>query len=367
MNFLIFNANILVAGGEVIKEGSILVKDGRIAKIGRKPASGLPCQRLIDANGCFAAPGFIDLQVYGDPERIACHEAMFGTTGFLATIPCSSRKATAKKVDSAVNDAGRQAGGARMLGINLEGPYLNRAKPGAQDKRSARKPDSPELRDLVRRSKGCLKFMTTAPELKGAAEAIKTLKSKGVIPSIGHTKATFEEVENAADLGANCATHVFNAMDEFRHREPGAIDAILEDHRISATAILDGEHISPQAFRILLKCKGKEKVILITDSLRNDSSFDAKWDGGVYRLKDGTIAGSGLTMINAVMNAVRFGDLSVAEAVGLASGNPAKLLGLGRKGAIRPGNDADIVLFDNRFDVWLTMAEGRIIYKKCAA
>ncbi len=367
MNFLIFNANVLTADGKVVKEGSILVKDGRIAKIGRKPASGLPCSRLIDANGCFAAPGFIDLQVYGDPEKVACHEAMFGTTGFLSAIPCSSRKATAKKVDSAVGYISGQDGGAKILGINIEGPYLNKARSGAQDKRSARKPDNRELRDLVRRSKGHLKLMTVAPELKGAAEAIKILKSKGVVPSIGHTKAAFDEVENAADLGANCATHVFNAMDEFRHREPGAIGAILEDHRISATVILDGEHISPQAFRILLKCKGKEKVILITDSLRNDASFDAKWDGGVYRLKDGTIAGSGLTMINAVMNAVRFGDLSVAEAVGLASGNPAKLLGLGRKGAIRPGNDADIVLFDNKYDVWLTMAEGRIVYKKCAA
>lgn len=367
MNFLIFNANVLTADGKTIKEGSILVEDGRIAKIGRKPASGFPCSRIIDANGCFAVPGFIDLQVYGDPEKVACHEAMFGTTGFLITIPCSGRKATAKKVESAVDDIGRQDGGAKMLGINLEGPYLNKAMSGAQDKRSARKPGNLEIRDLARRSKGHLKLMTVAPELKGAAEAIKVLKSKGVVPSIGHTKAAFEEVENAADLGANCATHVFNAMDEFRHREPGAIGAILEDQRISATVILDGEHISPLAFRILLKCKGREKVVLITDSLRNDASFDAKWDGGVYRLKDGTIAGSGLTMINAVKNAVRFGDLSVAEAVGLASGNPAKLLGLGRKGVIRPGNDADIVLFDNKFDVWLTMVEGRIVYKKCAA
>ncbi|MFA5164626.1 MAG: N-acetylglucosamine-6-phosphate deacetylase [Candidatus Omnitrophota bacterium] len=368
MKFLIFNANVLTADGKVIKEGSILVKDGRIAKIGRKPASKLLCSRLIDANGCFAAPGFIDLQVYGEPEGIACHEAMFGTTGFLATIPCTGRKETAKKVDSAVDYIRRQdGGGAKMLGINLEGPFLNRERAGAQDKKSARKPDNREIRDLVRRSKGHLKFMTVAPELKGAADAIKILKLKGVVPSIGHTKAAFEEAENAADLGANCATHVFNAMDEFRHREPGAVGAILEDQRISATVILDGEHISPLAFRVLLKCKGREKVILITDSLRNDSSFDAKWDGGVYRLKNGTIAGSGLTMVNAVRNAVRFGDLSVAEAVELASGNPAKLLGLGRKGVIRAGNDADIVLFDNKFDVWLTMAEGRIVYKRCAA
>ncbi|MFA6355932.1 MAG: N-acetylglucosamine-6-phosphate deacetylase [Candidatus Omnitrophota bacterium] len=366
MNFLIFNANVLTPGG-VIKDGSILIKDGRIAKIGRKPASGFMSSRLIDADGCFAAPGFIDLQLYGDPKRAAFHEAMFGTTGFLAAIPCLAPKATLKGIDSIVSDIKAQDGGARILGINLEGPYLSKTKPGAQDKKSIRRPEVAELKALIERSKGHLKLMTVAPELGGALEAVKILKSKGIIASIGHTKATFAEAGNAADLGANCATHVFNAMEEFRHRQPGVVDAVLKDRRISATVILDGEHVSPTAFEILLKCKGADKVILITDSLRNDASFEAKWDGGVYRLKDGTIAGSGLTMINAVKNAVKFSELSLPEAVNLASGNPARLLGLEKKGEIRQGYDADIILFDPKFDVWLTMVEGKIIHKKCAA
>jgi N-acetylglucosamine-6-phosphate deacetylase len=367
MNLLIFNANVLTSDGGIIKGGSILVKDGKIAKIGRKPSSGFMSSRIIDADGCFASPGFIDIQVYGDPKRAACHEAMFGTTGFLATVPCSAPKATLKKIDSIVNDIKAQDNGAKILGVNLEGPYLNKAKYGAQQKRSIRKPDNAEIKTFIKKSKGYLRLMTVAPELDGALEAVKILKANNIIPSIGHTKATFEEAENAADLGANCATHVFNAMEEFHHRRPGAIDAVLKDPRISATVILDGEHISPIAFQMLLKCKGKERVILITDSLRSDVSFKAKWDGGVYRTKDGTIAGSGLTIVNAVKNAVRFSELSLPEAVALASWNPAKLLGFNNKGAIKAGYDADIVLFDSKYDTWLTVVEGRIVYKRCAA
>ena len=366
MNFVIFDANILTADG-VIKEGALFVKDGKIARIGKKPPARLMDSRVIDAEGCFVSPGFIDLQVYGDPKRVSGHEAMFGTTAFLATVPCSSPKATLKKIESAVADINEQGIGAKILGINLEGPYLNRIKSGAQDKRAIRRPRIYELRSIIKKARGTLKFMTIAPELNGAPEAVKLLKSNGIVVSIGHTKATFEEVENAVDLGANCATHVFNAMEEFHHREPRAIGAVLEDPRISATAILDGEHISPLAFQILLKCKGKEKVILITDSLRNDTSFDAKWDDGVYRLKGGVIAGSGLTMISAVKNAVKFSGLSLSEAVSMASGNPARLLGLKNKGEIKAGYDADLVLFDNKYDVWMTMVEGRIVYKKCAA
>lgn len=366
MNFLIFNANVITPTG-VIKEGAIFVKDGRIAWVGGKPPSKFMGGKVIDADGCFASPGFIDLQVYGEPRRVADHEAMFGTTGFLATVPCMSAKAMFKSVDSIIRDIKTQDSGARILGINLEGPFLNRVKSGAQDRRSIRKPDTRELAALIKRAKGNLKFMTVAPEADGALDCVKVLKANGIVASVGHTRATFEEIENAADLGASSATHVFNAMEEFHHREPRAIGAVLEDARITATVILDGEHVSPLAFQILLKCKGKERVILITDSLRSDTSFDAKWDGGVYRTKGGTISGSGLTMVNAVKNAVRFSQLSLAEAVGLASANPAKLLGLRRKGELVKGNDADIVLFDKRFDVWLTMAEGRIAYKRCAA
>jgi len=366
MSVVISNADILTPKG-ILKESSLFVKKGKIGWIGKDHPAKLKGSKVIYARGFFASPGFIDLQIYGDPKAVSGPEAMFGTTGFLAAIPCLSPKATLKRIDSTVSDIGEQGAGARILGINLEGPYINRMKSGAQDKKAARRPDAAELKSIIKRSRGSLRLMTIAPEVDGAMETVEFLKVNGVMPSIGHTRATFEEAEEAADRGASCATHVFNGMEEFHHRQHRAIEAIFKDPRISATVILDGEHISPAAFQLLLKCKGREKVILITDSLRAETSFDAKWDGRVYRLKDGTIAGSGLTMIGAVKNAVKFSGISLSEAVSMASGNPARLLGFKHKGEIKVGNDADIVLFDNKYDVWLTMVEGRIVYKKCAA
>lgn len=366
MDLLITNADIIIPGG-VIKEGSVFVKNGKITWVGKRPPARLIASRVIDAGGNFLSPGFIDLQIYGDPKKVAGREAVSGTTGFLATVPSSAAKATLKEIDSILRDIRDRGGGARILGINMEGPYLNRLKAGAQDKKAIRRPDSRELRSFIKRAKGHLRLMTVAPEADGAIDAIKILKTKGAIPSIGHTRATFEETERAAALGAKCATHVFNAMEKRGRRGHRAIDAILEDARISATVILDGEHISPSAFRMLLKRKGRERVILITDSLRSDVSFNAKWDSSVYRLKDRTIAGSGLTMADAVRNAMKFGGLSIREAVRLASANPARLLGFKNKGEIKVGNDADIILLDSGYNVCFTMVEGRIAYKRCAA
>jgi len=363
MDFLIFNAKVLADRG-ILENGSILVKGGKIARISGKPVSGLGAYRLIDAGGCFASPGVIDMQFYVDPKKVSYNNVMFGTTGVLATISCSGLKTSAVK--SAV-DAGRSREGAKVLGINLEGPYLSMAAAGAQDKRSIKRPGLRELRALIGKTKGCLKLMTIAPELKGSGAAIKLLVSKGIIASIGHTNASFEEASEAIGLGVSCATHVFNAMGKFHHRAPGTVGAVVNDDRVSATVILDGEHVSPSAFRLLLKCKGVGKIVLITDSLRDDETFPAKWDGKVYRLKDGTIAGSGLTMINAVKNAAEFGGIPVHEAVRMASENPARMLGLNKKGRLKPGFDADITVFDSKYDVWLTMVGGRIVYKRCAA
>ncbi|MFA5094754.1 MAG: N-acetylglucosamine-6-phosphate deacetylase [Candidatus Omnitrophota bacterium] len=366
MDFLIFNARVLTDNG-VLENGSIFVKSGKIAGISGKPVSGLGTYRLIDAGGCFASPGFIDMQVYGDPKKVSYSNVMFGTTGFLATVSCSGLKTLAVKTAVEAGRSGTLKEGAKVLGVNLEGPYLNRAAAGAQDKRSIKRPDLEGLRALIGKTKGCLKLMTIAPEIKGSGPAIKLLVSKGVIASIGHTNASFEETGKAIDLGASCATHVFNAMGKFHHRAPGAIGAAIDDERVNATVILDGEHVSPPAFRLLLKCKGTGKLILITDSLRDDETFPAKWDGKVYRLKDGTIAGSGLTMIDAVKNATVFGGIPVHEAVRMASENPARMLGLKKKGRLKPGFDADITVFDSKYDVWLTMVGGRIVYKRCAA
>ncbi|MFH0772203.1 MAG: N-acetylglucosamine-6-phosphate deacetylase [Candidatus Omnitrophota bacterium] len=367
MDFIIFNARILTSEG-TINSGSIFIKDGKIARIGKELRKKIPGSRTIDAAGHFASPGFIDLQIYGDPKRVSAAEVRYGTTGFLTAIPCADRETTPQMIAGAVNTIEKPPDGARVLGINLEGPYLNKEKSGAQPKRFIREPDLNEVKRFFKISGRHLKMMTLAPELKGASRLIKSLRRNGVIASIGHTVATYDETERAIEAGANCATHVFNAMSCFGSREPGAIGAVLTDDRISATVILDKAHIGIPAFKVLARCKSAGKIALITDSLRYDASFKAGWDGKVYRLKDGTIAGSGLTMIKAVENTVKFGGLSGYEAISLASKNPAGLLGLSNKGQIKEGCDADIVLFDKDYKVSLTMVEGKVVYeRRCAA
>lgn len=365
MNSLILKGDILTSR-RVIKDGWLFVKDGKISRIGIGSPKKIAQAQIIDAKGCFVSPGFIDLQIYGNPKRIAEEEAKFGTTRFLATIPCDSLSGIFKRIDIILNHIKTKVGGAEILGIHLEGPYLNKSEAGAQPKRFIRKPSSVELRAIIKRAKGRLKIMTIAPEIKGAVGLIKILRRNKIVSSLGHTISTYDEARKGVDAGIRCATHIFNAMGEFHQRELGAIGAALVDERIFATVILDGAHISPHLFKLLLRCKGKDKVILITDSIRNNATFDARWDGSIFRLKNGTIAGSGLTMIGAVKNAVRYGGISILDAVALASSNPARVLGLKDKGEIKKGADADLVLFDKDFDVKLTMRKGEVIYKRCA-
>lgn len=365
MDLLIFNGNILTPDG-VIENGWLFLKGGKIDKVGKGTPKRLATAEAIDARGCFVSPGFIDLQIYGEAARIAQEEAKYGTTGFLATLGCGSSREILREIDGVLESIRSQRGGARILGIHLEGPYLNKKEAGAQSKKFIRKPDVAELRAIIKRAKRHLKIVTIALELKRALNLIRILKEKRVTPSIGHTSATYEEAEEAIEAGIECATHTFNAMGWFHHRAPGAIGAVLTDERVAAMVISDGAHISPCAFKLLLRSKGRKKVILVTDSIRNRSALDAKWDGKVYRLKDGTIAGSGLTMIDAVRNSVIYGELSLSEAVALASENPARALGLRNKGTLKEGNDADLVILDRDYKVWLTMVKGEIVYRRCA-
>lgn len=359
-------ADVLTTDGAP-KKSAVFVRDGKIAQVGGGAPMGRRDFKVVNAEGCLLSPGFIDLQRYGDPAKASAGDIKYGTTAFLSAIPCATSGEMLKRIRSAVKKISEKKSGAKMLGINIEGPYLNKEKSGAQNRGAIRKPYMPELKAMTTESRGALRVMTIAPEVDGAPEVIKFLKSKNIIPSIGHTMAAFEETEGAIDIGASCATHVFNAMGAFDYRRPGAIEAVLLDPRISATVILDGKHVSPPAFRLLLKCKGKEKVILITDSLKREPAFNARWDGSAYRLKDGTLAGSGLTMIKAVENAVNFGGISLGEAVSMAALNPARLLGLNNKGEIKKGKDADMVIFNRRYEVLSTIVEGRIVYEKCAA
>ena len=343
-----------------IVSGAVGIVRGRIAAIRARAPKGA---RTIDVRGAYVAPGFIDLHVWGDPAAVAREAVRHGTTAFLTALgPDEPRK-----LHDAVRRRASQAtgSGAKCLGLHLEGPFLNAVRGGALPRRWMRRPTTTELARLAQSARGRLKLLTLAPELAGAREAIRWCRKRGIIVSLGHSEATAAEALAAIESGASAATHAFNGMRPFHHREPGLLDVVLTDPRLTAMAILDGVHISAYAFRLLLRAKGPGGVALVTDSIRHEG-WAVTRRRGAYYTAGGVLAGSGLTMIRAVRNAVASGGASVAEAVRMASETPARLLGLSRqRGALRVGVRADLVVFDRRFfTVQTTLVNGGIVYKR---
>lgn len=315
----------------------------------------------INARGLFISPGFIDSHVHGNPEFISANEIKSGTTSIVLAISCDSLEHIYKKIKAA-----KKIKGLNLLGIRLEGPYINPEKSGAQDKSYIKMPDARQLSEIINRCGASLKIMTIAPELKGAKPLIKILKKNRIIASVGHSNATFEEASEGIRYGIRHATHLFNAMSGLGgYCNGGAAFAALLEKKVFVEIILDLIHVPTALFKIACNIKGRDKIILITDSVRAETARDAKKIGGVYRFDDGRVAGSCLTMIDAVKNAVRTCNVCLTEAVNFAASNPARLLGIQyRKGSIAPGKDADLVMFDKDFNVKMTMINGKIVYEK---
>ncbi|MBV9424489.1 MAG: amidohydrolase family protein, partial [Solirubrobacterales bacterium] len=240
---------------------------------------------------------------------------------------------------------------------------------GALDPETFLDPDPAALARLLAAGAGSVRVMTFAPELPGAPELIDSLLRSGVVASLGHTDATYAQARAAVERGARAATHLFNAMRPLHHREPGVVGAALDLPEVSCELICDGIHVDPAALRLVLRVKGAGGARLVTDAMEAAGMPDGRYrlgraevivTGGRARLAGGgPIAGSTLTMDVAVRNAIRFLDLSMDEASALASANPARLLGLGgRKGAISPGLDADLVVLDEELRVCGTLIAG---------
>ncbi len=389
----LFKNGVVVLNETVLFKSDVLVKDGKIAEVGpdlRRPRDA----ELIDATGHNIAPGFIDLHVHGaagqmfefaDAEgysKIAASLAKFGTTGFLATLAAMPHEQTLAAIKT-VREFSRNAAGAKMLGIHMEGPYLNPEMAGAQIVAAMRRPSPEETREYIEAAGGLLKIMTLAPELDGALEAISALKQTGVVAAVGHSNATFQQIRDALSAGLTHVSHTFNAMRGLHHREPGALGAALTMDHLSTEVICDGHHVSPAAVSVLMRCKPRNKVVLITDAVaalglpEGDHEFlgmPVSVKEGVVRLKEtGGLAGSVLTLNKAVKNvfqwfsSIPFANISLREAFLMASLNPATAMGIAdSKGQIAIGKDADIILVDEHFDVTLTMVEGRTVYSKIA-
>lgn len=360
MRLRIANGNI-VLGRTVAAAATIDVADGRIAAIGTD-ASGSPD---VDLDGGWIVPGFIDVQVNGgggvlfndDPTAdaiaaIGAAHARFGTTAFLPTLISDSPEKMAAALDAA--EAAIAAGVPGVVGVHIEGPFINPARRGIHQAERIRRLD-PALLELLARPRAGRVMLTLAPE-RVDLDDIRTLAGRGVIVCAGHTDASYEQTCAAIAAGVTGFTHLFNAMSPFRHRAPGAVGAALEAADCWCGLIVDNAHLHPAAVRIAVRAKGPDRIVLVTDAMpavgADSASFVLQGKrievrDGICTDADGTLAGSGLDMATAFRNTVAITGLSPAEVVRMSSESAAALLGIGAThGSLAVGKRADWVLLD---------------------
>lgn len=391
-HFRIVNARIVTPNG-VIENGTIEVDEGMIVEIGGDSDSdsdkeflngGMSPQlcRTVDAQGQWIIPGFIDVHVHGGAghdfmdagteglDAITRFHAAHGTTSLLATTLTASRECL---TDAITRISEYMAGGmpyAQIAGIHLEGPFLSEKWKGAQNPAYMIPPQPEWLDDWVSRFPGVIKIQTLAPETDGALAYIEKLNDNGIVPSCGHTDATYDQIVAAADRGLRHAAHTFSAMRPLHHREPGTVGAVLTDDRIMAEVIADGHHVHPASIQLIARAKGTDNVILVTDAITAAGMPDGEYviggltvrmACGVARLKEGgSLAGSTLTMIRAVQYLVREVGVSLEAASRMASANPARQIGIdGVTGYIEVGKRADLLLLNDDLELLSIWINGR--------
>jgi N-acetylglucosamine-6-phosphate deacetylase len=385
---LITNAHLYTPGGHW-QPGWLLTEGQTIRALG--PGQPPPFEpgadlRSIDARGQAVIPGFIDLHVHGamgheamdaSPaglHEMACFYARHGVTAFLATTWTASRRETQAVVDMVRQLKVGLEGGARVLGVHLEGPFLNPARCGAQDISLIRRAARDEALEYL--DSGVVRLVALAPEFPENVWLLEECVRRGIRVSAGHTAATYAQVQAAVQLGLRQVTHCFNAMTGLAHREPGTVGAAMSLAEIQCELIADNIHVHPAVQKILVAAKGPLGVILITDAVRGAGLPDGEFAlgdrtvfirNGAAHLPDGTLAGSILTMDRALRNVMAASGLPLAEAWPMSSLNAARALGVSAaKGSLEVGKDADLVMLDQKMEAGLTMVEGQIVWEKGA-
>jgi len=383
---IILNGTIITPF-QLLKDKIIFTRKGKIVSIENKEDIIVPVgAEVIDARDKFVVPGFIDMHVHGGGgsdimdgkyeavKQVAVTHSRFGTTAFLPTTMTMSKNNIVGSLKSIYEAFIKGTGAAEILGVHLEGPYINPEKKGAQKEKDIKRASTREFLEFNKASGNLICLITIAPEMPGAIDFIRWLHKQGVIVSAGHSNATYEQVQEGIQAGLSHVTHTFNAMSGLDHREPGVVGADLTSTELKVEIIADGIHIHPVAMKILVKAKEIGKIVLITDAMRATSKPEGTYKlggqevtvaKGQARLKNGTLAGSVLTMDKAVRNLITKVGVSLTEAIQMATFNPAKCLGAeDKKGSLEPGKDADIVVLDKKLEVELTMVRGKIVYMR---
>ncbi|MEH7081614.1 N-acetylglucosamine-6-phosphate deacetylase [Neobacillus drentensis] len=366
------------------KPRTILIRNGQIESIYNDDVSfDIKTDSAIEGNGQLLIPGMIDVHIHGadgfdmmdgtieSVEAVSRACARTGCTSFLATSVSSSLQDLLKMIGNVKEAAGREPG-AGLVGLHIEGPYLNVKRKGMQNEQYLRHPDLDEMKTILEASGSLLRMVTLAPELPGGLEMIRFLKEQGIIAAIAHSDSTYEEAKAAFQSGASHVTHCFNGMRPIHHRDPGVVIAAFEDSSVSVQAIVDDVHLHPAIVRLIYREKGPDHMVLITDALQamgmGDGTYlfgghEVRVSHGVATLSDGTLASSTVTMNQALGKAVRSG-IPLKDAVTMATKTPADILGLPNKGRIEPGADADLVLMNDQFEVLWTIVNGKLVYRR---
>ena len=384
MKRLAVTAGRVMTPDRVILDGVVLVEGPKILEVGSRRAVRFSRDQfqVVGHSQQLLAPGFIDVHTHGAMGRdvmegtdealevISRFLAAHGTTSFLATTVTASPIATLQAVEALGSQVDRPLPGARMLGLHLEGPFINPEKRGAHTAKYIRRPSTLIFDQLLACSSHQIKLITVAPEVEGSLELIRFARAKGVVVSLGHSNATLEETMAAIALGAGNATHTFNAMRPFSHRDPGILGAVLTAPEIWAELIADGVHVSPAAINLCIQCKSARRILLISDAVSATgmpegqyrlSDIEITLSGGICRTREGQLAGSTLTQDQALRNMVRWSHLPLEAVLGMLTRNPAQSLGIAEsKGTLAEGRDADMVLLDRNLRVHTTIIQGEV-------
>jgi len=381
--FCIANATIITPT-TTLNRGNLLIAGGRVAAVGSLDQCPIPDGApFLDATGMIVAPGFIDLQVNGayghdltqDPAaiwQVGAALNCYGVTSFLPTIITAPLPVIRRAQQIWLEGPPEGYRGSISIGLHVEGPFLNPEKKGAHDPANLR---APSLREVISWSPEMgVRLVTLAPELPKALDVITSLTQKGVVVSAGHSMATYDETRQAITAGIRYATHLFNAMATLHHRQPGLVGALLADERVTIGLIPDGLHVHPALIKIIWQMTRDNRMNLVTDAMAalgmpsgsyNLGSYEVQVKNNQATLHDGTLAGSLLSLDQALRNLLKFTGCSPAEAMRTITSTPATLLGLsGSKGQITPGYDADLVLLSPDFQVMATFVGGHMVYRQ---
>lgn len=376
----------VIINGKIITENEILYDkvllfDEKIVDIVDEKEFNKNSVKIVDANGNYVSAGFIDIHIHGSGgcdtmdgdydalDVISKTIAKRGVTSFLATTMTMEKEKIYSALDNIRISINNGLSGAKLIGAHLEGPFINNKYKGAQNEKYILEPSFEFIKDYV----DVIKIITMAPECDKDFRFVEKLSEiKNITLSMGHTNTSYDIAIEAIDKGITHATHTFNAMSPFNHREPGAVGAIFNSD-ITCEVIADLIHVHPASIDVLLKIKGKDKVVLITDSMRAGCMKKGEYELGGQkvivddvsaRLEDGTLAGSILTLNKAVYNVINYLGLNLIDAVKMATINPAKVIKIDdKKGSLNKGKDADIIVFNDDIEVLYTFVNGKEVYR----